>query len=152
MKTIDMELALASYLDSLTNLIVPNVSWGMFGHECDLLVVSKSGYAWEVEIKISRADLTRDKKKAHGHRDHRIKFLYFAIPDHLESHIEHIPERAGIITVHDNGHYHFCKTIRKPKQNGSYKFSDAEKLKIARLGSLRIWGLKRKVRDHREKQ
>ena len=63
MKAIDIELAVSNYLNPRTNLIVPNVHWGMCLHECDLLVITRSGYAWEVEIKVSRVDLIKNKEK-----------------------------------------------------------------------------------------
>ena len=147
LKVIDMELSLSTYLNARTNLIVPNVHWGIDIHECDLLVITPSGYAWEVEIKTSKADLLKDKEKSHGHIDPqgRIKHLYFALPDYLEEHIMHIPHHAGIIVVNsEHGH---CKTIRKPGIMGKYKWSDKERFMVARLGALRIWRLKKKIRD-----
>lgn len=153
MTTLEMELALVNYFDHVQNLIVPNVHWGFsFNHECDLLIMTKAGYLWEVEIKISRADLIRDKQKRHCHIDYRgrIKFLYFAIPDYLEKDIEHIPDYAGIIRVkpylYGGREYFNCQIIKKPQyNNNSYKLNDAEKYKLARLGAIRIWSLKNKI-------
>ena len=144
LKASDIEIAVAEYLNVRTNLIVPNISWGMFLHECDLLVLTPAGFAWEVEIKISRADLIKDKEKRHGHHNNKIKSLYFAIPDYLEYCIEHIPERAGVISVNDKLR---CKTLRRPiSVKCPYRFTMQERYKVARLGSMRIWGLKRKIR------
>lgn len=61
--TLDMEIVLMEYFGVNRNIIVPNVSWGLNLHECDLLIFSKSGYATEVEIKISKQDLLKDKNK-----------------------------------------------------------------------------------------
>jgi hypothetical protein len=150
LKTIDVELAVSNFLNPRQNLIVPNVHWGMDIHECDLLVITPAGYGWEIEIKVNKADLIKDASKWHRHIDHRIKDLWFAIPKQLEPFIDHIPERAGIIivdTVPPHGD-HRCTKIRLPISNQSpYKFSEEEKYKVARLGALRIWGLKRKVRE-----
>ena len=147
--TPEMEIALSLYFGRRTNLIIPNVSWGMFNHECDLIVLTPAGYAWEVEIKISKADLIKDKLKRHGHRDHRIKYLYFAIPKYLEEYIEHIPERSGIVIVDEKRPYyehHPCRVIRKPSAiSNPYKFTDRDRYKIARLGALRIWTLKNNI-------
>ena len=143
LKTIDIEIAVATYLNVRTNLIVPNISWGLFLHECDLLVITPAGYAWEIEIKVTKADLIKDKEKRHGHRNRKIKDLYFAMPDYLEPHIEHVPERAGIILVNKNLR---CKTLRRPKSKKTpYRFSQKERYKVARLGSMRIWGLKKNI-------
>jgi len=145
LKTIDMEIAVATYLNIRTNLIVPNISWGMSLHECDLLVITPSGCGWEIEIKVTKSDLIKDKEKYHGHYNKKIKDLYFAIPDYLMDCIEHIPERAGIILVNNKLQ---CKTYRRPKSTkNAYQFSQAERYKVARLGSMRIWGLKRKLNN-----
>lgn len=63
MTTLEMEIALMRELNIRKNIIVPNVSFGMYFkgygalHECDLLCLSKSGYATEIEIKIIKSDL-----------------------------------------------------------------------------------------------
>ena len=161
--TPEMEVALANWFDYRVNLIVPNVHWGMNMHECDLLIVSKAGYATEVEIKISRAGLRADAKKSHGHRSNSIKYLYFAVPDYIiadgnvlkDDVMAMIPERAGIITVRaeDNvpGKYPYhpkCKRIREPTANkAATKMSDRDRYKVARLGALRIWGLKSRLAE-----
>ncbi len=146
-----METALASWFDYRANLIVPKVYWG-FGpdmHECDLLMLSKAGYVTEIEIKVTRADLKKDQMKGHGHRNIRIKYLYFAIPTYLEHCIEFVPERAGIILVrpYEEGVWTpNCKRIRAPQcQKQSRKASDRERYQLARLGALRIWNLKRQI-------
>lgn len=146
--TLEMEIALAQYFGIRQNLIVPNVSWGMDTHECDLFILTPSGYGWEVEIKVSKADLIKDKEKRHGHNSGKIKYLYFAIPDYLEKYIFEIPLRAGVIVVRPNKNYecgYWCEKFRRPGANGNYKYTDSERLKIARLGALRIWGLKKKL-------
>jgi hypothetical protein len=145
-----MEIYVARYFCPRVNLIVPNISWGMFNHECDLLVLTKSGYAYEIEIKVSRSDLRADAEKKHGHVSKKIKKLYFAIPDTLADCVDLIPEHAGIIVVGPTGR---CKVTREARVNSSHKFSDAEMFAFARLGTLRIWPMKEKIlglrRQHR---
>ena len=69
MKTIEVEVAIMQHFDVRRNVIVPNVSWGIFRpgigqlHEIDLLVLSGSNYATEVEIKVTKADLKRIGRK-----------------------------------------------------------------------------------------
>lgn len=148
LRTIDMEIALAEYFGIRQNLIVPNVEWGAFIHECDLLIITKAGYAWEVEIKISRSDLKRDRLKRHGHvdRQDRIRNFFYAVPSHLLPIDEFIPERAGILAVSQcNGWYH-VETVRKPQiSRAARPWSESERYNIARLGSMRIWNLKRHI-------
>ena len=139
----EIEIAVAKYFNYRKHLIVPNISWGLMNHECDLLILSKSGYATEVEIKISKSDLVADKKKQHKHESTMVKYLYFAIPSKMEKDIEHIPEHAGIIIVYNSGH---CSVLRNPIQNLKCRaFSAEDRLQMARLGALRIWNLKDKV-------
>jgi hypothetical protein len=56
LKTAEMEVELGRYFNYRQNIIVSNVSWGLGIHECDLLIITKSGYATEVEIKVSLSD------------------------------------------------------------------------------------------------
>lgn len=142
MTTPEMEIALSRYFNPRRNLIVPNISWGMFNHECDLLVVTKAGYAYEIEIKVSKADLIKDAHKRHNHQSKKISQLYFAIPEKLLKHTEYIPERAGIITVHEGG---FCHLLRQAQKAHAYKFTPEERFNVARLATMRIWGLKRTI-------
>lgn len=145
-----MECAVAAYFSPRVNLIVPNVSWGLLFYEVDLLVVTPSNYCYEVEIKVSRSDLIADLKKAHCHNSKTIRRLYFAIPDYLESSIEFIPGRAGILMLpaaDNKGHDVSCKCVRDPiNNNEARKLSDAERLQVARLGTMRIWTLKNRIR------
>jgi hypothetical protein len=148
MNCLDIELAIASYFDPRRNMIVPNVSWGMNLHECDLLIMTKSRYLYEIEIKISKSDLKKDLEKRHGHKSNKIKRLYFAMPEHLRDCAELIPERAGIILVIDKGSYRRCNTIRPAKDNNeSVPLTIEESFNLARLGVLRIFPLKKKLRD-----
>lgn len=153
--TIEVEEAVARYFGIRQNIIVPNVSWGFYIHECDLLIIRKSGCLLEVEIKVNKNDLKNDLKKEHGHKDDRIKELWFAIPEYMEDCIEFIPERAGVILVYMNDWVkrYCCRTVRKAVVNNkATKLYDNEKLMIARLGAMRIWGLKRKIIDMRKKR
>jgi len=142
LKTIDIELAVAKYFNTRINLIVPNISWGLWLHECDLLIITKNNYAYEVEIKISKSDLIADKKKTHKHNDDRIKKLYFAIPYDLLKYQQYIPEHAGILAITEDL---CCKKVREAKVKSKYKFTDEEKFNVARLGTMRMWNLKRKI-------
>ena len=152
LKTIDMEVSVANFLNWRTNIIVPNISWSFFNHECDLLRLSKAGFATEIEIKISKADLIKDNGKRHGHYHKKIKHLYFAIPGYLQDHIEHIPNHAGIIIVDSEKlidlRYHTthkCRILRAPTKQSDYIFTAGERLRLLELMAMRIWGLKKKL-------
>jgi hypothetical protein len=149
MKSIEIEIAVANHIGCRQYLIVPNISWGMGLHECDLLVCTKANYLWEVEIKVSKADLKKDREKLHGHHNKKIKRLYFAIPEKLynEECLSYIPERAGIFIVkelNDGRHFVILKRAPKPNKNAQ-PITEKEKSKMAELGAMRIWSLKRKL-------
>ena len=146
---LEMEIVVSDFLDYRKNLIVPNVHWSFFQHELDLCMLSPAGYCTEIEIKVDKYDLIKDKEKPHGHRDHKIKYLYFAIPDYLMSEIEHISERAGIIRVFRSTWSStglWAEKIREPQKNpANYKFSEKERVELMRLLCMRVWGLKKKL-------
>lgn len=147
----DIEIAVAKYFNPRVHLIVPNISWGMNLHECDLLIMNGRNYGVEVEIKISKADLRADCKKPHGHNSNRIRRLFFAIPEYLytDEIVSMIPERAGILVItpaENMGTYYTrprCCVKRNAKINKSAKpFSDSERINMGRLGMLRYWDIR----------
>ena len=144
MTTQQVEIAIAKHFKPRVNLVVPNVSWGMgISYECDIVVLTKSGYAYEIEIKVSRGDLVKDGKKRHQHNDGRFRYLWFAVPMSLLKHIEFIPARAGILGVTSKGRVH---VLANPVINQhAPRWSDWDRYKLARLGCLRIWPLKEKI-------
>lgn len=154
--TAEMEILIADYFNYNSNikLIVPNVYWGQkFMHECDILMMTAAGYLTEIEIKVSLSDLKKDKEKEHGHNSIEIKYLYFAIPEYLEKHVEHIPDRAGIIVIReDHGVVSTSNIVTKLRpaiiNKGCKPLSD--KYQLAKLGAVRIWHLKRKIFDLKE--
>ena len=151
MKTLEIEIIIMSAFSAHGKLIVPCVSWGMgrLGgkdlHECDILVLSQSGYATEIEIKTSLPDLKKDRLKKHGHRHNHIKQLYFAVPEKLaESALELIPERAGLYVIKES----CIETAKKCTRNkNAARWSDKERMKLAYLGASRILHLKSKISD-----
>lgn len=146
MKANFIELKVAKYFNPVINLIVPNVYWSMFLYELDLLILTKSGYAYEVEIKVSKQDLNNDLNKKHQHSSKKIKYLYFAIPEKLLKHEHLIPEKAGILVIKKNRNdKYYCSLYRKPTMLNNYKFTNDERYQIARLGTIRIWNLKKKI-------
>lgn len=122
-----------------------------------MVVMRSSGYAIEVEIKISRSDIRADKRKSHLHDSNRFRELWFAVPEDLADD-PNIPDRAGVIAVcwrqssRYSGGYR-CKTVRRGKINTNAKKISAEsRLKLAELGCMRIWSLKSKLRRRIERE
>lgn len=155
MNYLDVELALARHFDCRKNLIVPNVSWGLgFNHELDLAVLTHSGYLWEIEIKMSKADLKRDKQKGHGHYSNRISRLYFSYPEDMDGPEirEHIPPRAGIVIVRNaqlRGTRIFpahADLVRAPIRNRDARPIDkSEQETMHKLAAMRVWSLKQHI-------
>lgn len=148
----DIEIAVSKHWGIRAHVVVPNASWGAGVHECDLLILTNSGYLTEIEIKTTKADLVKDLKKEHGHRSDRIKKLYYAMPDtvlHKNGTLSLIPEGAGVLRVwkSEYGEAEYCCTVeREATANGRAKPLTAdEQFQIARLGAMRIWDLKKRL-------
>jgi len=155
-KTLEMEIVLAAYFNYLTNLVIPNVSYGFLTYEADLLVLMKSGWVDEVEIKVSLSDLKADAKKRHTHDSPKLRRLYFAIPEYLvEKGLQYIPEKAGVLVVVDKEYCNYKKEVtikrevvklREAKVNKvASKLTTEDQFKLVRLGAIRVWGLKKKL-------
>ena len=155
-KTRIMEVSLAVHFKYSKNIIVPNVFWGVgLRYEADMVVLRPSGYAIEIEIKASAADILADTKKRYNHdgvaywggqRVQVFKELWFALPIELAEN-PNIPGRAGVIgiTFSKSGDAGYVQTIRKPQTNSeAIRWTDDMKANLMRLGLLRVWGLKRK--------
>lgn len=160
---LDIECAIMREFDFRQNLIVPNVSNMMMivPFETDMLVLTKSGYAYGFEIKISKSDLKADfKKPQHAKFDepHRVsgkkglerfygKFKHFsyAVPEQLkECALELIPDFCGLWVFQKNKYpipNRFYQA-REPKKLFDYKWSESQRYELARLGTMRIYALK----------
>ena len=137
----------------MSYLVVPNVWYGFsLNHECDLLAISKSGYATEIEIKISVADVKKDLDKKHNHKDEKIKYLWFAMPDKIyEKSLQYIPERAGILTLSKrddtyfgDGYIQVFEKRTAIAEKYTNKITDVELKNLQRLMAMRYWSLLKK--------
>lgn len=88
----------------LNNLYV--YSW-----ESDFLVITKSWYAYEIEVKISVSDFKNDFKKSKKHKyisSGNAKFVpnyfYYAVPEGMIS-VDDVPPYAGLIYIKGNRMY-----------------------------------------------
>jgi len=155
MKTIEIEIEMMKYFGIRENLIVPNVWWGIEGldHECDLVRLTQANYATEIEIKVSKADLLKDKEKLHGHRSKYFKYLYFAVPEKLQDiALKEIPEHAGLFVVkrqyktNNEFLWNDVVKIKKAKSKGYYiQWTSIQRQKLAELAAMRILGLKQNI-------
>ena len=145
-----------------SDIMVPNVSWGLLPYEADFVVISKSGYMTEIEIKRSWEDFKADFKKDHKHDDERVyKFAYCVpksirdkvisyirtqnpdVPDYRLPAVIYYSEDMGIGLTELN----YFDNYNSPKRR---KFFIEEILKVSRLGQLRYWA--RVENDYKEGQ
>ena len=154
---------------------VPNTT-SLAGWEADLLLLQPSGWAWEIEIKVSVNDFRREfKTKETKHRILREGFViergiwsgtdytrknkhvqkfFFAVPkdvfDKLK--LEEFPDYAGIIVI-DPDRLDWAKRIvpevvRKAKNlPGVEKAPDSFRIELLRLAHNRLWGYAYKNSD-----
>lgn len=153
----EIESNLAREFNYRQNIIVPNIYWGIVGiqHECDLLVLRPSGWAIEIKIKRSMADLKADKKKNHTHSSGMIRELWFAVSEKWDPNKVNklVPKRAGIVTYSDvmeyghiKGTYVTITKIRQPTRcQYALKWEDHERQKLLELAYMRIWAMKGKM-------
>lgn len=143
----DVEICVAQHFGYHRNFIVPNISWGMgLLYEADVVVLRPSGYAVEVEIKVSASDIKADLKKKYQHDSNLFCELWFAVPEALTEHPD-IPARAGILSVYAHPKYPAklrTKVLRKPERNKlAEKWTQEQRSKFYYLAYLRIWPLKK---------
>lgn len=159
---IEVALAKTNYFNFVRNIIAFNVN-GISAvlpifHECDMLVLSKSGYLTEIEIKRSWSDFMADFRKKHKHESGGlIKYFYYCIPEILldkayDELFERKVEYTGIITYSEelyiklHGKKQFDKFAYKFQSMPGYrKLSIEEQLQIARFGAMRSILLKEKL-------
>ena len=155
--TLEMEIILMEYFKFNQKIVVPNVRHGIRYknrplNECDLLVLTGSKYGVQIEIKVTKADLMKDRDKKHDHNiDHPlIKTFYYALPYYLEEvALQEIPEYAGLLIVNENGTVYEKK---KPiNDKNAIKWSDEIILKLGRLAVMRIYNLKKNILKLRNK-
>lgn len=121
---------------------VPNISWGLLPWEADLLLISKGGHLTEIEIKVSLSDWRCDAEKKKWRRSDERKWLrrfYYAVPLRLaERHADIVTAPgSGILAVDEKNQITVIREAT-PEKNAQ-RLSEAEMLKVARLGTMRFW-------------
>lgn len=155
---IEVALSKTDGFNYIRNIVAFNVNgWSdklSIWHECDMLVLSKSGYLTEIEIKRSFSDFLADFKKKHHHESGGIiKYFYYCVPEKICDKVyAELLEReipfSGVITFDEdlnirnlgydkNGHVRAIYPNRK-------LFLE-EQLQVARFGSMRAVMLKEKL-------
>lgn len=144
----DIQALLAEHFGIRNNIIVPNVSWGLLDYEADLLIMNKTGYVTEIEIKRSWSDFLADfKKDENAHKSEIIYQFWYCVPDGLyKDCIEKLKEvypdsldRPNVISYSDSGVLNFHGKSASYCRGKHRKMFLEEQLKLARLGAMRYW-------------
>ena len=135
--------------------------------ECDLWRVTKSGYSYEYEIKLSVSDFRADKKKSRriiengryfdqakheilsSKNDRGPSYFYFVLPDGIVEDSE-VPEWAGIIRVGGNLHRH--EITRNAPVRHRIKAKQETIDHARQCMSYRYWDLKNKIIREKEEE
>lgn len=144
---IKMQAILMHYLMNVKHhqYVIPN-SMTLFPWEADLASATRSGYAHEIEIKISRADFLRDAKDKPWKHDllqfpaaHQTRtkpaYFWYATPEGIE--IE-VPEYAGWLEVYKRKYSYDVRTRKEAPRLHKDKLSFENVATIARLLSYRL--------------
>ena len=156
---------------SLRNEIaIPNLSWGMLEYEADLVVINKTGYMREYEIKRSFQDLKADFKKKCYHDAEQVYQFFYVLPISIkekalelfrmhqsdEAYIKAFGESTercealpAVIFYNDEGHIVDRTRFGGHLRGKHRKLFLEEKLTITRLISLRYWNLRLDKREQK---
>ena len=167
-KQIELLLHNSGWWNKRQDIMIPNLSWGLLNHEADFVVVTKSGYLTEVEIKRSLSDLKADFKKDVFHKDERVYRFMYCLPISIrEKALALFHEQYGKVAElygHDRD-YKYVNEIfpyiiwydekgllsvepkKRDSRSGARKLFIEEREIIGRLASLRYWDLANKVTE-----
>jgi hypothetical protein len=144
----DIQALLAEYFGIRNNIIVSNVSWGLLDYEADLLIMNKTGYMTEIEIKRSWSDFLADfKKDETAHKSEIVYQFWYCVPEVMYKEcIEKLKEvypdkldRPNVISYSDSGVLNFHGKKASYCRGKHRKLFLEEQLKLARLGTMRYW-------------
>lgn len=142
--------------------IFPNTYIGNW--ECDIVELTKSGYLYEYEVKISRADFKSDaKKQRDGYEKiegewqpssktkysvlqsgQRVNYFYYVVPRCLIS-VDEVPEFAGLIYVDTTYVNPYFKVIKQAPKLSKEKATDKLVIKLLDSCYYRFHSLRKQV-------
>ena len=157
---IEVALAKSEQFNYVKNIVAFNVNGVgsnlLICHECDMLILSKSGYLTEIEIKRSWSDFIADFSKKHSHENMGIiRYFYYCVPECI---VDKVYEKLKIVDMSYSGIITYDENLKiKVKgalidnsyvvrqTNPSRKLFLEEQLQVARYGAMRSVLLKEKL-------
>ena len=152
------------YFNIRTDIAIPNLSWSLLDYEADLIIMNKSGYVTEFEIKRSFEDLKHDFNKNIFHNSELINKFYYVLPKSIEEQAlklfdEHLEDEKyvkifgkstsviknypAVIWYDDEGK--MTTNNGYPYLYGKHrKLFLEERVTLLRLLNMRYWNLRRK--------
>lgn len=134
-----------------SDIMIPNLSWGLLDYEADFVVLSKSGYLTEVEIKRSWEDFKADFNKKHKHDADQVYYFYYCVPEKIYDKVisffqlkssDNININLPAVIYYTESGNIVRTGFGNPYSRGKRrKLFLEEQLIIARLGQLRYWNL-----------
>lgn len=132
--------------------MIPNIY--LYGWESDFLSVSRSGYVYEYEIKLSISDFRADFKKRRRHKAlkeggsekiyktyHELKrpnYFYFTVPKDIAFKSERLcPEYAGLVVMREN--IVRGTVVKKAPKLHKDKITDKQIKQIMERGLSKYW-------------
>ena len=114
----------------------PNVH--LCGGEMDLAVVSRAGYLWEVEVKLTLADWRADERKGKWLSPSRkyVSRFFYAVPSELVGAApSFVPPETGLLEIGPS----WVKEIRTAKRRKVSKLTDAQMSRLLDSTYHRYW-------------
>lgn len=157
------EMIILNEVSLRNEIAITNLSWGMLPYEADLVVINKTGYMREYEIKRSLQDLKADFKKKCYHDSEQVYQFFYVLPLSIKEKAlelfrthqtddayikafgkstEYYEALPAVIFYNDDGHI-----VERTRSSGHLygkhrKLFLEEKLTITRLLSIRYWNLR----------
>lgn len=141
-----------------SDIVCPNLSWSMLPYEADMVIINKSGFMTEIEIKRSYEDLKADFNKKHHHDDERVYYFYYCLPISIKDKAitflkqkyegKSFIDSPALLFYDENGsivEQNFGWKENRCKGVKFRKLFIEEQLQIARLAQMRFWNLLNKI-------
>ncbi len=134
-----IQIQLYHRLNSGSRIMVPNSM--LYGWEADMLRVTKSGYVYEFEIKVTASDFYADKRKAKWYsRNPGANYFTYVMPKDLVK-LETIPEDAGIWWYTGRRGWCSFEIARRPKKKHPNKVTEKQMARLTNSLTFKFWNI-----------